>query len=1136
MKKILFFAFLLCSFSAFAQYPAQPTTKQELGRQTTGDGLIYRGSGAPAYTPSNNRNAWIYYDTTNNRLYKSRLGSWSLMVQDTSAFNEIQMPYIVDDTIYLTQNVTGEPLTRYVNRVWPITNLSDTTSITGENQGDVAIVATGDTVAFRGSAYWNPFSGGGGGGSFNDFVLAADSGSPATITDGQTVTIAGGTGLTSVISGNTVTTSLDNTAITAATYGSATQVGQTTYDAQGRATGATNVSILLPISAVTLLPDSLAAKITRITSTNNYLPRWIGTSMGNSYLSQNTTGVVLDANLAYRITGGTTASRPTGAAGMMYWNTSNTWWDYHNGTAWFNPARSATTNGLFTAGAVLFGGADGTIQQDNAALFWDDTNDRLGVGTNAPAYKFDVVGGTSRFVQSGAGFTTTYATSVQSNSTVTWLEILNSAGANKGAFFGIRNNDFEMWNYQGGNIMLFTGATASSGTERLRITPGGLVGIGAVTSLSLLGVKGGVAIGSTYAGGTAAPTDGLIVQGNIGAGITNPAQKISAYEDDANNNSATEILRISHGTSGTPAAGIAARMGYQLEGASVFRVAGTTEVAYTNTTNAVEVADFVVRTMRAGTLTESLRSLGNGTLQIGTLSGTATQMVGATAGNILCPITPGYGLSLSGGGARVDTTALKAQFLPLTLTGTTEVNTAGQVLRIRDAGAYPDVYMNSNYWTAASDVNTFIDVGSTSGQMQLNSAGRTIIAAATNVELQAGVTGEARIDSDSLVLEGVYPVGTSTDSVLVRDGSTGRVNLRAQSDLEGVWLKTELENGNGMTAIALSDPGFEISDLAEFNILSANDIRLEGDNTIELTTNNLVLEGNFPVGASGDSVLVRDGSTGRVNLRAQSSFGSGTYLPLTLTGTTVVNTAGNQLTFYDAGDNYPYLAIAAADITFGSAAGTSIASTGADINIEAGATGGDINMYSANTLAIETETNISAISNSGNVSISTGGDGNITLDAYAGANGDVNIKAADVVRIQGDNEILITGDVKASSYVSMAYLVGSETAPTLSISNAGTGATVTGYSSENSAISGRFTFTTGTGAMAGGNVILVDMPTAGAYFLQVPIVQIQGDATKNTAGGLAAAVLIGSGKAVPIATTSDFTLYIDATGLANYAV
>jgi hypothetical protein len=210
MKKILLFAFLLCSFSAFAQYPATPTTKQELGRQTTGDGLIYRGSGAPAYTPSNNRNAWIYYDTTNNRLYKSRLGSWSLMVQDTSAFNEIQMPYIVDDTLYLTGNVTGEPLTAYVNRVWPIAALSDTASITGENQGDVAFVTGGTAVAFRGSAYWNPFTGGGGGGTFNSFNIAGDTGSDI-VTDGQTVTVAGGYGINTAEAGGTVTVTADTT-------------------------------------------------------------------------------------------------------------------------------------------------------------------------------------------------------------------------------------------------------------------------------------------------------------------------------------------------------------------------------------------------------------------------------------------------------------------------------------------------------------------------------------------------------------------------------------------------------------------------------------------------------------------------------------------------------------------------------------------------------------------------------------------------------------------------------------------------------------------------------------------------------------------------------------------------------------
>lgn len=37
----------------------------------------------------------------------------------------------------------------------------------------------------------------------------------------------------------------------------------------------------------------------------------------------------------------------------------------------------------FTAGSVVFAGASGVYSQDNANLFWDNTNDRLGVGTNA---------------------------------------------------------------------------------------------------------------------------------------------------------------------------------------------------------------------------------------------------------------------------------------------------------------------------------------------------------------------------------------------------------------------------------------------------------------------------------------------------------------------------------------------------------------------------------------------------------------------------------------------------------------------------------------------------------------------------------------------------------------------------------
>jgi hypothetical protein len=52
---------------------------------------------------------------------------------------------------------------------------------------------------------------------------------------------------------------------------------------------------------------------------------------------------------------------------------------------------NATLSGK-TIGSVLFAGTGGLIQQDNANLFFDDTNNRLGVGTAAPARSLDING------------------------------------------------------------------------------------------------------------------------------------------------------------------------------------------------------------------------------------------------------------------------------------------------------------------------------------------------------------------------------------------------------------------------------------------------------------------------------------------------------------------------------------------------------------------------------------------------------------------------------------------------------------------------------------------------------------------------------------------------------------------------
>lgn len=69
---------LLCPAIGRAQFPTGPSVKTELGAQTSNNKyLLYLGSGAPAYTPTSNGNAWIYVDTTNTTVYQyTTTGGW----------------------------------------------------------------------------------------------------------------------------------------------------------------------------------------------------------------------------------------------------------------------------------------------------------------------------------------------------------------------------------------------------------------------------------------------------------------------------------------------------------------------------------------------------------------------------------------------------------------------------------------------------------------------------------------------------------------------------------------------------------------------------------------------------------------------------------------------------------------------------------------------------------------------------------------------------------------------------------------------------------------------------------------------------------------------------------------------------
>ncbi len=69
--------------------------------------------------------------------------------------------------------------------------------------------------------------------------------------------------------------------------------------------------------------------------------------------------------------------------------------------AWETASGSATgfvfdnfqlSGASLTEGSVFFADSLGRVAQDNANLFWDDTNNRLGIGTNNPTQKLEVVG------------------------------------------------------------------------------------------------------------------------------------------------------------------------------------------------------------------------------------------------------------------------------------------------------------------------------------------------------------------------------------------------------------------------------------------------------------------------------------------------------------------------------------------------------------------------------------------------------------------------------------------------------------------------------------------------------------------------------------------------------------------------
>ncbi len=153
----------------------------------------------------------------------------------------------------------------------------------------------------------------------------------------------------------------------------------------------------------------------------------------------------------------------------------------------------------FTAGSVIF--ADGTdLTEDNSNFFWDNTNNRLGIGTASPAHAIDLVAPSlsqfrMRNTTSDAAIKNAYfRTGHYTNAEEDVLGVLVQSSSTKNILYlgGASSAANAMT-----DITFYTAAdnTTLTGTQRMTINEDGEVGIGETNPVHLLDVDGDVEIG-----------------------------------------------------------------------------------------------------------------------------------------------------------------------------------------------------------------------------------------------------------------------------------------------------------------------------------------------------------------------------------------------------------------------------------------------------------------------------------------------------------------------------------------------------------------------------------------------------------------------------------------------------------------
>jgi hypothetical protein len=510
----------------------------------------------------------------------------------------------------------------------------------------------------------------------------------------------------------------------------------------------------------------------------------------------------------------------------------------------------------FTTGSVVFAGASGVYTQDNAHLFWDDTNNRLGINTATPQTQLTVVSNTqtttptetlpagtdlyivganaanTRITQDAYGtgsygaFTARSARGTAASPTASQstdiLAQFTGRGYGATVFATASTGRFDITaaeNFtdtaQGTYASVFTTAIGSnSPTEAFRFGPAGQFGIGAGTygTSGYVLTSGGASAAPTWSQVSASSLSGTVPVANGGTGLTTYAVGDLLYASGTTTLSrladvATGNALISGGVGVAPSWGQIS-LTTTVTGTLPAANGGTGQASYTigdllyasGTTALSRLSDVATGSV--------LVSGGTSTAPAWSSSPTVTTINYTTAIGVTSQTVP----LIIGGTAAAST---------LTLQSTSGVGTTDSILfKVGNNGATTAMTISTaglvtanNFGSSSSAITGGSINGTTVGASTASTGAFTTLSGSTSTTSPLYIGGTTA--SSTLTLESTSGAGT-TDSIIFKTGSqstrmtidtSGNVSIGSSGTTTGVNLVTNANITGATTAYAHLNSG-----------------------------------------------------------------------------------------------------------------------------------------------------------------------------------------------------------------------------------------------------------------------------------------------------------------------------------------